>query len=53
MSGAYPPGVPLLAPGERITPAFAAAAAALEAAGTPLRHTAARTPGCVAVCAEA
>ena len=50
---AYPPGVPLLAPGERITPAFAAAAAALEAAGTPLRHTAARTPGCVAVCAEA
>ena len=50
---AYPPGVPLWAPGERITPAFAAAAAALEAAGTPLRHTAARTPGCVAVCAEA
>ena len=48
---AYPPGVPLLAPGERITPDFAAAAAALESTGTRLRHTAARTPGCVAVCA--
>lgn len=36
---AYPPGVPLLAPGETITPAFLRAAAALEAAGTRLRHT--------------
>ncbi len=49
---AYPPGVPLLAPGETVTPDFAAAAAALAAAGTPLRHTCARTPGCVAVCGE-
>ena len=44
---AYPPGVPLLAPGERITPAFLAAADALEAAGTRLHHTRARLPGSV------
>src|SRR5699024_36271 len=49
---AYPPGVPLLAPGERITPAFAAAAAGLEAAGTRLHHTVARTPGALAVLAD-
>ena len=36
---AYPPGVPLLAPGEEVTPAFAAAVAALTAAGTALHHT--------------
>ena len=49
---AYPPGVPLLAPGERITPAFLAAADALEAAGTRLHHTVARTPGTLAVLAD-
>ena len=36
---AYPPGVPLLAPGEEVTPAFAAAVAALTAAGTALHHS--------------
>lgn len=41
---AYPPGVPLLAPGEEITAAFLEAAAALEAQGTGLRHTGGRTP---------
>lgn len=36
---AYPPGVPLLAPGEEVTPGFLAAAAALAADGTALHHT--------------
>ncbi|EFB75102.1 hypothetical protein SUBVAR_06599, partial [Subdoligranulum variabile DSM 15176] len=36
---AYPPGVPLLAPGEEVTPAFLEAAAALAADGTALHHT--------------
>lgn len=47
---AYPPGVPLIAPGEEVTPAFAAACAALQQAGTALRHTIAR-PGTLAVLA--
>lgn len=49
---AYPPGVPLIAPGERVTPAFVSACAALERAGTALHHTVARTPGALAVCAD-
>ena len=36
---AYPPGVPLLAPGEEVTPAFLEAAATLSADGTALHHT--------------
>ena len=36
---AYPPGVPLLAPGEVITPEFIAACTALAACGTHLHHT--------------
>lgn len=36
---AYPPGVPLLAPGEVITPEFIAACTALAACGTRLHHT--------------
>lgn len=36
---AYPPGVPLLAPGEEITEAFLEAAAHLEQTGTALKHT--------------
>lgn len=36
---AYPPGVPLLAPGEAVTPDFLSAHAALETAGTRLCHT--------------
>lgn len=36
---AYPPGVPLLAPGEEITPQFLRACATLTAQGTRLRHT--------------
>lgn len=42
---AYPPGVPLLAPGEAITAEFLAAAARLEALGTRLRHTGAKNGG--------
>lgn len=41
---AYPPGVPLLAPGEEITAAFLESAAALEAQGTRLRHTGGKSP---------
>lgn len=36
---AYPPGVPLIAPGEEVTPELLAACRALEAAGTKLKHT--------------
>ena len=36
---AYPPGVPLLAPGEEVTSAFLEAAATLSADGTALHHT--------------
>ena len=46
---AYPPGVPLLAPGEEITAGFLAAAAALEARGTALHHSHAQTPGTLRV----
>lgn len=35
---AYPPGVPLIAPGEEVTAAFVQACAALERAGTKLKH---------------
>lgn len=50
---AYPPGVPLIAPGERVTPAFLAACAALEAAGTTLHHTVTDRPSRLAVCTAA
>lgn len=36
---AYPPGVPLLVPGEAVTPDFLAAARALRTAGTRLHYT--------------
>lgn len=36
---AYPPGVPLVAPGEEITPEFLTACRELEAAGTRLHHS--------------
>lgn len=42
---AYPPGVPLLAPGEQITEEFLAAAARLEELGTRLHHTHAKNGG--------
>lgn len=48
---AYPPGVPLLAPGEQVTPAFAEAAANLQAMGTALRHSAGGGAGTLAVLA--
>lgn len=44
---AYPPGVPLIAPGEQISLAFTRVAASLEENGTRLHHTAAKTPGCI------
>ncbi len=40
---AYPPGVPLVAPGEQISLNAVRACAALEAAGTRLRHTGSKT----------
>lgn len=46
---AYPPGVPLLAPGEEVTPDFVAAAAALAASGTRLRHTGCKNSAMVRV----
>ena len=49
---AYPPGVPLIAPGEQVTPDFVSACAVLERAGTALHHTVAKTPGALAVCAD-
>lgn len=49
---AYPPGVPLLAPGETVTPEFLSAAAALEASGTRLRHTRAPATGDLLVLQE-
>lgn len=48
---AYPPGVPLLAPGERVTPAFAEAAARLRELGTALHHSAGGASGTLAVLA--
>ena len=46
---AYPPGVPLLAPGEEVTPDLVAAAGALAASGTRLRHTGCKNPAMVRV----
>lgn len=48
---AYPPGVPLLAPGEEVTPAFAEAVQALTAAGTALHHSGAGDGDALAVLA--
>ena len=36
---AYPPGVPLVAPGEEVTAELVTACRALEQAGTALKHT--------------
>lgn len=41
---AYPPGVPLVAPGECITPAFLTAMEALARSGTRLHHSRSSTP---------
>ena len=46
---AYPPGVPLSAPGETITREFLDAASALSESGTLLRHTCCKKPGYVQV----
>ena len=46
---AYPPGVPLLAPGEDVTPDFVAAAGTLAASGTRLRHTGCKNSAMVRV----
>lgn len=46
---AYPPGVPLLAPGEEVTPDFVAAAGTLAASGTRLRHTGCKNSAMVRV----
>ena len=46
---AYPPGVPLLAPGEKITPEFLTAARNLQSAGTRLHHSRCAAPAQIAV----
>ena len=46
---AYPPGVPLVAPGETITPEFLASCRELEAAGTRLHHSRCKDATCIAV----
>ena len=46
---AYPPGVPLVAPGETITPEFLASCRELEAAGTRLHHSRCKDAACIAV----
>lgn len=46
---AYPPGVPLLAPGEEITPEFLTAARNLQNAGTRLHHSRCAAPTQIAV----
>ncbi len=46
---AYPPGVPLLAPGEEITPEFLTAARNLQSAGTRLHHSRCPLPAQIAV----
>ena len=46
---AYPPGVPLLAPGEEITPQFLTAARNLQSAGTRLHHSRCAAPAQIAV----
>ncbi|MGN0974761.1 MAG: aminotransferase class I/II-fold pyridoxal phosphate-dependent enzyme, partial [Gemmiger sp.] len=48
---AYPPGVPLLAPGEEVTPEFCEAAAALAAAGTRLHHSRSKVPASLKILA--
>ncbi len=48
---AYPPGVPLIAPGEIVGPEFAAAAAALTQSGTALHHSHCKKPGSIHVLA--
>lgn len=46
---AYPPGVPLLAPGEEITPQFLTAACNLQSAGTRLHHSRCPLPAQICV----
>ena len=48
---AYPPGVPLVAPGEQVTDAFVEAAGALTADGTTLHHSGGGGAGRLAVLA--
>lgn len=49
---AYPPGIPLLVPGEEIPPDFSPLCACYEAAGIPLKHTGGTGAREVAVCRE-
>ena len=49
---AYPPGVPLVAPGEVITREFLNCAADLLRSGTELRHTICKTGGSIQVCLD-
>lgn len=48
---AYPPGVPLVAPGEQITAELLQAAFELTKRGTPLRHSHCKKTDCIAVLA--
>lgn len=47
---AYPPGIPLLVPGEAVGPDFAALCARYEAAGIRLKHTGHTPPDRIRVC---
>lgn len=46
---AYPPGVPLIAPGEEVTAALAAACEELEKAGTRIKHIGGSGPDKISV----
>jgi len=50
---AYPPGIPLIVPGEEIGPEFSGLCAAYEASGIHLKHTAHTPPDTILVCKEA
>lgn len=49
---AYPPGIPLIVPGEKIGPDFPALCAAYEASGVHLKHTSHTPADTIQICAE-
>ena len=50
---AYPPGIPLIVPGEKIGPDFPALCAAYEASGVHLKHTSHTPADTILICKEA
>lgn len=49
---AYPPGIPLIVPGEEIPPDFPALCATYESAGVPLKHTGHTSAAAIQVCCK-